>query len=72
MTLLYGEVIKVFRENGMKRGHVRVAAAFKKVPLDLLTSVECGDKVLLCDGVAISKVTGAAGREIKYVSGDSR
>ena len=56
----------------MRMGNVRVAGALKKVPLDLLTGVECGDKVLLCDGVAISRVDDAIEPEQKNVSRDSR
>jgi hydrogenase maturation factor len=56
MNLIYGEIIELITENGMQMGMVRVSGVLKKVPLDLLTSVQCGDKVLICDGVAISKV----------------
>jgi len=33
-----------------------VGGAVKKIPLELLTDVARGDRVLICDGVAISKV----------------
>jgi hydrogenase maturation factor len=56
MNLVYGEVVELFLENGMLMAMIRVAGALKKSPLELVTDVECGDKVLLCDGVAISKV----------------
>lgn len=56
MNLIYGEIIEIFEENGMKLGRIRVASAMQKVPLNLLTNIHCGDRVLLCDGVAISKV----------------
>jgi hydrogenase maturation factor len=58
MNLVYGEIVEIFSENGMRMGRVRIAGALKNVPLDLLTSIDCGDRVLLCDGVAISKVEG--------------
>jgi hydrogenase maturation factor len=70
MNLTYGEVTELFTENGMQMGTVRVSGAVKKVPLDLLTSVQCGDRVLLCDGVAISKVADTAAEN--NVSRDSR
>jgi hydrogenase maturation factor len=57
MNLVYGEVTDLFIENGMQMGLVRVSGALKKVPLDLLTGIQRGDTVLLCDGVAISKAT---------------
>lgn len=66
MNLLYGEIVEFLVEDGMRMGNVRVSGALKKVPLDLLTDVRCGDNVLLCDGVAISKV------EENNVSRDSR
>jgi hydrogenase maturation factor len=56
MNLIYGEVVEIFTENEMRFGKVRVGRALKKVPIDLLTDVVCGDKVLVCDGVALSKV----------------
>ena len=56
MNLVYGEITDLFAEDGMRVGRVKVAGAIKKVPLDLLTEPERGDTVLLCDGVAISKV----------------
>ena len=72
MNLVYGEVIDILTEDGMRYGNVRVAGALKKVPLELLTDVVCGDKVLMCDGVAISRVRPAREREKDYVSGHSR
>ena len=72
MNLVYAEVVELFSENGLQMGQVRVSGALKKVPLELLTGVKCGDKVLLCDGVAISRVTNTVADRISYVSGDSR
>ena len=51
---------------------VRVAGAVKNIPLELLTDVQPGDRVLLCDGVAISKVTTSTDSKIDNVSRDSR
>jgi hydrogenase maturation factor len=70
MNPTYGEVTELFSESGIQMGTVRVSGALKQVPLDLLTSVQCGDRVLLCDGVAISKVTDTAAEN--NVSRDSR
>ena len=72
MTLIYGEIVDVNIEGEMKIGRVRIAGALKKVPLDLLTNPRCGDRVLLCDGVAISKVTDAVAANENHVSRDSR
>ena len=56
MNLVYGEIVDLKVEDGMQMGSVRVSGALKKVPLDLLQDVQRGDKVLMCDGVAIAKV----------------
>jgi hydrogenase maturation factor len=56
MNLLYGEIVDLGDEDGMQVGSIRVAGALKKVPLDLIADACRGDRVLLCDGVAISKV----------------
>lgn len=65
MNLLYGRLIEISEEDGIGVGKVQVGGASKKVPLELLTDVTCGDRLLVCDGVAISKVE-------EDVSGDSR
>jgi hydrogenase maturation factor len=72
MNLLYGEVIEVFHGADGLIGKIKVHGAIKKIPLDLLTSVERGDRVLICDGVAISKVATTGEKEENHVSGDSR
>lgn len=71
MNLIYGEVVEILLEEGIQFGKVRVAGAVKKVPLELLTDVVLGDKVLMCDGVAISRVQEDADVEKKYVPRDS-
>jgi len=53
-------------------GKVRIAGAVKNIPLELLTDVQSGDRVLVCDGVAVSKVTTSADSKIDSVSRDSR
>lgn len=72
MNLVYGEIISVTTEDGMPVGRIRVHGAIQKIPLGLLTDVVQGDRVLICDGVAISKVTGPRKTEVKHVPGDSR
>jgi hydrogenase maturation factor len=64
MNLVYAEVIEILRENKLRMARVRVAGALQKVPLDLLANVHCGDRVLICDGVAIAKdhVSGNPGK----------
>lgn len=72
MNLLYGDIVEVFSQDGMRMGKVRVARATKNIPLELLTDARPGDRVLLCDGVAISKVTTSTDSKIDNVSRDSR
>jgi len=56
MNLVYAEIVDVEVEDGMRFGNVTVSGAMKKVPLELIQDVIRGDKVLLCDGVAIAKI----------------
>lgn len=72
MNLVYAQIIEILVEDGMRIGRIDVGGAIKKAPLDLLTNAECGDTVLLCDGVAISKVRPAGVAENNDVPGDSR
>lgn len=72
MNLVYAEIVDVFVEDGMRMGRIRVGGAVKKVPLDLLTDANGGDTVLLCDGVAISKVRPGEAVEKNDVSSDPR
>ena len=44
----------------------------KKFPLELLTDVVCGDTILMCDGVAISKVQKDVVTDKEYVPRHSR
>jgi hydrogenase maturation factor len=71
MNLIYGEIIALTLEDGMRVGKIRVGGAIKNVLLDLVTTPEIGDLVLLCDGVAIAKVDRKSKTEINYVSGHS-
>ena len=55
MNLLYGQIVEIASEDGMRMGKIRVAGAFKKVSLELLGDAQIGDRVLVCDGIALSK-----------------
>jgi hydrogenase maturation factor len=72
MNLIYGEIVDVFSGPEPRLGKVRVCGAMKIIPLDLLTDPTAGDKVLLCDGVAIGKVDEGAPKEKAYVPGHTR
>ncbi len=56
MNLLFGEVIDLFFEDGVPMGKVRCGGARINVPVKLVSDIRRGDPVLVCDGVAISKV----------------
>jgi len=56
MNLVYGEVVEIFCAEGIRMGKIRAGGAMKDIPLELLADAEQGDKVLICDGVAIGKV----------------
>jgi hydrogenase maturation factor len=72
MKLLYADIVEVFFQDGMRMAKIRVAGASQNIPLELLTDVQSGDRVLVCDGVAIGKVSSSGKRETENVSGDSR
>ena len=55
MNLLYGQIVELASEDGMRVGKVQVAGAFKKVSLEFLGQAQIGDRVLVCDGIALSK-----------------
>jgi hydrogenase maturation factor len=66
MNLIYGEIVDLVRKDKMNMARVRVGGAIQRVAIDLLSDVQRGDQVLICDGVAIGKV-----EEVTNVSGDS-
>ena len=73
MNLIYGEIVDVEVEDGMRFGNVTVSGAMKKVSLDLVQDVTKGDKVLLCDGVAFAKSNDSQITNFgNHVLGDSR
>jgi len=72
MNLFYARLIEIISEDEVRMGKVLVGGVRKKVPLELLTDVACGDKLLICDGVAIGKITEPPNEEKKHVSGDTR
>ena len=69
MNLIYGEVVGLNDRDSMKMARIKIAGAIKEVSIGLLTGVRIGDRVLLCDGVAIARVDEQTS---DYVSGDSR
>jgi hydrogenase maturation factor len=73
MNLLFAEIVDVEVQDGMRLGTVTVSGAMKRIPLDLVEDVMKGDKVLVCDGVAIAKTNDSQIKDCgNHVSGDSR
>ena len=69
MNLIYGEVVGLNERDRMKMARIKIGGAIKEVSIGLLTGVRIGDRLLLCDGVAIARVD----EQISdHVSGDSR
>jgi hydrogenase maturation factor len=71
MNLLYRQIVEAFPEDGMFVGKIWVGGAMKEVFLALLIEPQIGDRILICDGVAISKVEPQRTTEINYVSGNT-
>jgi len=69
MNLIYGEVVSLNERDPMKMARIKIGGAIKEVSIGLLTGVRIGDRVLLCDGVAIARVDEQTS---DYVSRDSR
>ena len=69
MNLIYGEVVGLNERDPMKMARIKIAGAIKEVSIGLLTGVRIGDRVLLCDGVAIARVDEQTS---EHVSRDSR
>ena len=72
MNLVYGEILELFPEGELLMGKVRIGGALKKVSLDLLTDPFPGDTVLMCEGIALTKVERSTPTKTNYVSGHSR
>ena len=71
MNLIYGEIVDVFPEPEPLLGKVRIGRAVRTISLDLVANAKPGDKVLVCDGVAIGKVEESAAKETDHVPRDS-
>lgn len=69
MNLIYAEIVSLEGDGQMNMARVRIGGVIKVVSIGLLTGVRIGDRVLLCDGVAIARVDK---QKSEYVSGDSR
>ena len=68
MNLFYGQIVAIVPGNGMLLGKIRVGGAIKEVPLQLLSECQIGDRILICDGIAISKEEEPGTLDNNYVS----
>ncbi len=69
MNLMYADLTEIFTRDGMRMGKICVGGALKNVPLDLLADAQRGDRLLVCEGVAIARVEPSTNPELKDVSG---
>jgi hydrogenase maturation factor len=69
MNLIYGEVVGLNERDPIKMARIKITGAITEASIGLLTGVRIGDRVLLCDGVAIARVDEETSDN---VSGDSR
>ncbi len=72
MNLMYGEIVDVLPGPEPRSGKIRVRGAVKIISIDLLTDPRPGDKVLVCEGMAIGKVDRSIPSEDCYVPGHTR
>ncbi len=72
MNLLYGVIVDVAPGTDPCLGKVRFGGAVRTISLDLVANPAPGDKVLVCDGVALGRVDDSATKETANVPGHSR
>jgi hydrogenase maturation factor len=72
VNLVYGHIVEVFPDADRRMGKVRIGGVLVKISLDLLTDPRPGDKVLICEGVAIGRSDEPSTKEAVYVSGHTR
>lgn len=72
MNLVYAEILNLISSPEARSAKVRAGKAIKIISVDLLTDPQPGDKVLVCEGVAIGKVDESVATETIYVPGHTR
>ncbi len=72
MNLLYGEIVDVLPGPEPRSGKIRVRGAVKIISVYLLTDPRPGDRVLICEGVAIGKIDESIARENSHVPRHTR
>jgi hydrogenase maturation factor len=56
MRLITGEIVEVYLDGQTTMARVRIAGAFMRVPIMLLSNADVGDCILIDSGVAIARV----------------
>jgi hydrogenase maturation factor len=72
MNLIYADLREVFSKDGMRMGKISIGGALRTITLDLLPEAEHGDRLLVCEGVAIARVESIESSEQRYVSSHTR
>ncbi len=57
MHTFIGEIAEIFQENGERKAKIKVGKALVKASIELLPEAKVGDKILLCAGVALGKIS---------------
>ena len=70
MTIMTGELVELYIENGTTKGKVKVNNAYIHVPMFFLLEAKVGDTLLIEGGVAISIYQ--VEEETEYVLSDTR
>jgi hydrogenase maturation factor len=72
MNLSYGQIVDAFNEDGLTMGRARFRGSMRKVTLGLLSEARRGEAVLVCDGIAIGKISDSTAQNKHYVPGNTR
>ncbi len=72
MNLMYGDIIEVLPGENSLRGKVHIGGALREIRLDLLADPMPGDKVLICEGLALGQIEPRSHEENSHVPGHSR
>jgi hydrogenase maturation factor len=56
MNLFYADIMRVFIEDNQRMGKIKVNGVLKNIPLMLVPDANDGDRILVCDHVAVSKM----------------
>jgi hydrogenase maturation factor len=72
MNLIYGDIVALLPGRNELRGKVRIGGVLREVSLELVAEPAPGDKVLVCEGIALGKVEPMSHEEVSHVPGHTR